>query len=168
MLNTIIIILIIIGITFVYGSYKVAPWVPTWGSDLNRFLKLAEIKPSQVMYDLGCGDGRLICAASEKGACATGFEVSILPYLMALFRIHTTQNKAKIKFKNFWDVNISDADIIYFFLMPKIYPAIKEKLDRELKPGAKVIAYTWPIKGWKARKIDKIKGKPNLYLYIKK
>ena len=64
-------------------------------------------------------------------------------------------------------VDLSDADVVYFFLIPRVYPELKQKLEKELKPGTKVIAYVWPIEGWQASKIDRVAGQPNMYLYIK-
>ena len=119
--------------------------MPTWKKDLDRFLKLADIKPGQVVYDLGCGDGVVVMAAAKKGAKAIGLEVSILPFLMACVRKIFTRSQAQIKFRDFWLVDLSEADVVYFFLIPRIYEQLKHKLEKELKPGAKVIAYVWPV-----------------------
>ena len=161
-----LILTLLILITFVYAGLRAAPWVPTWNSDIDRFLKLAEIKPGQIVYDLGCGDGRLICAAGKKGAHATGFEISLLPFFLTKIRILFSGNKnTKIKYKDFWNYNLKEADIIYFFLMPRIYTRMEKKLKKELKPGTKIITYTWGFKNWEAKKIDNGKGKQKMYLY---
>ncbi len=150
--------------TFAYAGVSAAPWFATWSRDIQRFLKLAEIKPGQKFYDLGCGDGKLVFAAAGAGANAVGFEISLLPYLMAKTRSFSVKN-SKIFYKNFWNQNLSDADVVYIFLTPKINPKAKEKLTRELKPGTKVIAYTWPIEGWLPDKTDTLSGQPSIYLY---
>lgn len=163
-----LLILLIFLFTFVYASMRAAPWVPMHGKDIERFLKLADFKPGARMYDLGCGDGRVVGAAAQAGAHTTGFEVSLLPYLIARGRCALSKNKnAYVRYKDFWRANLRDADIVYFFLMPKIYPKLKEKLERELKPGAKVIAYVWPIPGWTPVACDRAPGQPTLYLYTR-
>jgi SAM-dependent methyltransferase len=78
----ILILYIFLG-TFAYAGIKAAPWFPTWSRDIDRFLKLAEIKPGQKFYDLGCGDGKLVFASAKAGATAVGYEISLLPYLIA-------------------------------------------------------------------------------------
>ncbi len=162
-----LIIIIFIAITTIYSLVRGIGWVPTWKKDLERFLRLADIKPGQVVYDLGCGDGVVVIAAAKKGAKAIGLEVSILPFLGALVRKILTKSKAQIKFRDFWLVDLKDADVVYFFLIPRIYEQLKNKLEKELKPGAKVIAYVWPIEGWQATVVDKPEGRPVMYLYIR-
>ena len=151
--------------TFAYAGILAAPWFPTWSRDIERFLKLAEIRPGQKFYDLGCGDGKLVFAAAGAGAKAIGYEISLLPDLIAKSRSFFVEN-TEIKFKNFWKVDLSDADVIYLFLTPKVNPKIKHKLEKELKKRARVIAYTWPIEGWKIVQSDFVTGQSPMYLYI--
>ncbi|MDO8622525.1 MAG: hypothetical protein Q7R80_04815, partial [bacterium] len=73
--------------TFAYAGVSGAPWVPTWRRDVDRFLALAQLRPGERFYDLGCGDGRLVRAAANTGTIATGFECSLLPYLLAKLRV---------------------------------------------------------------------------------
>jgi SAM-dependent methyltransferase len=150
--------------TFAYAGVRAAPWFPTWSRDINRFLKLADIKPGQKFYDLGCGDGKLVFAAAKAGADATGYEISLLPYLIAKVKSFYIKN-SRIEFRDFWNQNFSDADIVYVFLTPKVNPKAKEKLGGELRPGTKVVAYTWPLDGWQIEKEDRTPGQPPIYLY---
>lgn len=162
----VLIILVLAG-SAAYAGWRAAPWAPTFKRDTERFLKLADIKPGQKVYDLGCGDGRLVLAAGEAGAVATGFEISLLPYLVAKWRIGLSpfKKKCSIKFRDFWRADLSDADIVYFFLMPEIFAKMKAKLERELKPGAKVIIYAWPMEDWTPIVEDCPVGKTQIYLY---
>ncbi len=157
-------------VTFAYAGYSGAPWAPTKKEDVTRFLELAQIKGGEKVFDLGCGDGRLLFVAAEKGAKVTGYEISLLPFIMAKikqFRFPKREN-TQIIFRDFWHVDLSQADLVYFFLMPKVYAKLKEKLDKELKPGARVIAYVWPFDNWEAEKVSTLENAQNLYLYIKK
>lgn len=162
----ILILFLFLG-SFAYAGVRAAPWFPTWSRDIERFLKLAEIKPGDKFYDLGCGDGKLVFAAAGAGAEAVGFEISLLPYLLAISRSWSVKN-SKIIFNDFWKADLSNADVVYLFLTPKVNPKAKEKLERELRLGTRVIAYTWPIDGWTAVKEDFQKSRPPMYLYIKK
>ncbi len=167
MLTFLYISFFIVALTFAYAAIKGAPWVPTVGKDLERFLALAKIQPGQRMYDLGCGDGRLVVAAAEAGAEARGVELSLFPFAMAVFRQLLSPSRARVKilFRDIWHTDLSDADIVYFFLMPKVYPKLKEKLEKELKKGAKVITYVWAMPGWQAEKVDEAEGRAKMYLY---
>jgi len=162
-----IIILFVFVATFAYAGYRGAPWAPTRKEDIARFLELAEIKGGEKVYDLGCGDGRLLFAAAEKGATVVGYEISLLPYLIAKVKqlLFPRKKQTKILFKDFWHVDLKDADLVYFFLMPKVYKKLKEKLEKELKPGARVIAYVWPIDGWEPQRISALKNVQKIYLY---
>ncbi len=161
-----LVIIFIILLTAIYASLQAAPWLPMRQQDVKRCVDLADIHPGQKVYDLGCGDGRIICAAAQAGANATGLEISLFPYWLAKIRSACLKDKkCRILFKNFWHADLSDADVVYVFLMPRIYQKLKSKFEKELKKGAKVITYIWPIPGWQPIKIDTINNKGKLYLY---
>ena len=166
MSTVLLIIIVIVLFTYAYAGKSGAPWVPTKGKDIERFLKLADLKPGQKVYDIGCGDGRIVYVAAKVGVQAVGYEVSILPYLIAKIRSLFNKN-CQIKYKNFWKQELSDADLVYFFLMPKHYKKLKIKLQKELRPGSRVMAYVWPFENWEPEKIDKLENFPTIYLYKK-
>lgn len=159
-----IIITFILILSAGYAGYQGAPWVPTFRSDLKRFVNLAAIKPGDVFYDLGCGDGRLVEAAAKAGAVSYGFELSIFPYLMAKIRTARLKN-AHIIFGNFFNQDLAKATIIYFFLMPKFYNKIYKKIMKDCRSGTRVIAYVWPFANWQPKHIDKPVNKSAFYLY---
>ena len=133
-----------------------------------RFITSHRVLQGQRVIDIGCGDGRILGAAANEGAIAEGFEISLLPYLMSQTRFIFNKDrniKAKIVYKDFWHHNLSDADVVYFFLMPRVYPKLKSKLERELKSGVKVICYAWPVEGWQPVIIDKTEKRLPIFLY---
>lgn len=159
--------LLIFFVTYALAGLSAAPWVPTRQKDVERFINIANIKPDDKVYDLGCGDGRLILAAAEIGAKSVGFEISLFPYLVAkVTKLARRLDNCQIIYKSFWSANLSDADIIYVFLMPHVNRRIINKLEKELKPGTKIISYTFPIEGWKPEKIDHVDQRANIF-YIK-
>ena len=60
---------------------------------------------------------------------------------------------------------MSEADVVYFFLMPDKMERLRTKFEKELKSGAKVVSYVWPIPGWETENVDKKEGFPDLFLY---
>ena len=161
----IVLLLFIILFFFAWTSISLAPWVPTRKKDLSRVLELAQAKPGQVFYDLGCGDGRLVRYMSQHGQMNTrGLELNFWLYLYSKIR---SQKNEVIKFKNLFKEDLSTADIVFVFGMPDtIAKKLKQKLELELKPGAKVISYAFPIRGLNLIKRDKPTPKDiSLYLY---
>jgi len=157
MMTVFYVVVLIILITATIGGLSAAPWVPTKGKDVGRMIDLAEIKNGDKVYDLGCGDGRLVFASATKGAKSVGVEIFILPYLYAKIKSFFVLG-SKIKYGNFFRQDISDADVIFIFLMEKSYHKILDKFNRELKPGTRVVIYCWPINEWADKLI--IKSKP--------
>ncbi|MDD5527914.1 MAG: hypothetical protein PHO56_02955 [Patescibacteria group bacterium] len=163
------IIVFIFALTFLYASWRAAPWLPMYGKDLSRVINLARLKEGERFYDLGAGDGRTLLAAADAGVFAEGFEISLLPYLLAKFKIifFKKKNKPKIYFRDFWNINLGEADVVFVFLLPRIMNQLKAKMETELKPGARIICYVWPMPGWEPAAVDAVSGQPKMYSYIK-
>jgi len=143
-------VMLILG-TFAYAGVLAAPWVPLWKKDVLRMLKLAQIKPEEMVYDLGAGDGRIITmAAKEFGARSVGFEMAILPYFLAYIRISLLglRGRAALKFRNFYDQNLGEADVICTFLSPQAMQKLKPKFEKEAKPGCRIVSFAFSIPGW--------------------
>ena len=127
-----------------------APFVPTPMEAVRKLIKLANIKKGDVVYDIGCGDGRMVyVAANEYGANATGLELSPLVYAFARIRKLLWRSKAKILFRNFKTQNFRNADVIVCYLMPETLEILRPKLESELKPGAKIVSYAFQMTSWK-------------------
>lgn len=127
-----------------------APFVPTPMTAVNKMIKAANLKPGQIVYDIGCGDGRIVHIASKNhNVKATGFELSPFVYLLARIRKFFWRSKAKIKFSDFKKHNLSDADVIFCYLLPDTLAKLYPKLAQELKPGTRVVSYAFPIAQWK-------------------
>jgi SAM-dependent methyltransferase len=158
-------LLIVILFSFAYAFFRSIGWVPMWSKDVDNVMELADLRPGEKFCDLGCGEGKVVVAAANQGAKAVGYEISILLYVIAKIRSWFSKGKVEIKFRDFWLVDLSDMDVVFFFLIPRIFPKMKEKLERELKPGSRVITYVWPMKGWKEERIIKRAKGPAIYLY---
>ncbi|MDO8592973.1 MAG: class I SAM-dependent methyltransferase [bacterium] len=177
MINPIINYLIGAGLIFlavffaaslVFSVLSFAPWVPSRSRDLARIFKLAGLKPGQIFYDLGCGDGKIVlCAANNFKAKAMGLEISLPLYLICRLRqALNRQSDISFKFRNLFKENLSAADAVYFFGMPKsIKEKLSAKLKSELKPGAKIISYAFSLPGWEPVAVDK-PGEKDLAIYL--
>jgi SAM-dependent methyltransferase len=145
-----LVILIVISIPTVMAMINGAPYVPTPMARVEKMVALAKLKPRQRVYDLGCGDGRFVfVAANRYGAHATGIELSPLVYLLAKIRQLFWRSKAEIRFGNFKFFDLSDAEVIFCYLLPETLAKIQPELDRQLKPGTRIYSYAFAIPSWK-------------------
>lgn len=172
LLITMVIFLIIVFLilaSFAYGGLLAAPYVPMWKKDIHRALELAKIKPNETLYDLGSGDGRIIIEA-VKGfkAKAIGYEIALLPYLYSYVKIKLMGigNDVSVKMGNFFEHDLGNANIVTAFLSTRAMAKLKDKFEKELKPGTRVISFVFHIDGWTPEIIDKPKDKDlPIYLY---
>ena len=131
---------------------SIAPFVQTPLEVAKKMLDLSKIGPDEVLYDLGCGDGRLIILAGrEIGAKATGIELreDLIERARTEIKRLNLEDKVKVIQGNFFDVAISDADVITLYLTSSANERLRPKLEAELKPGARVISHDFKVPGWK-------------------
>jgi len=169
--GALILLFIIISLaSLVFSVWSFAPWVPSRSRDLKRIFKLADLKEGQVFYDLGCGDGRVVLYAGENfKAKAIGLEVSLIFYLICQFRkFMDYRDNVSFKFKNLFKQDLRTADVVYFFGLPStINNKLSAKLKKELKPGAKIISYSFKLNDWTPKVIDKPTAADlPVYLYV--
>ena len=127
-------------------------------------LKKRNIPPGSLLYDLGCGDGGALFKAEKHGYRAIGYELSLYQYLRGLIKKKLNRSKVKIIRKDFMRQDISDADVIFTFLVGGVMSRVGEKLKNNLKKGTIVISYGFAITNWKIDKI--LDTKPSLtYIY---
>lgn len=147
-------------IAFVTG----APFVPSTDPVAKRMVELARITPGQTAYDLGSGDGRLIRLAAKAGAHAIGLEIN--PFLVVYSNLKGLRFRgnrtAKSLWKNFWSFRLTEADVVFVYLLPWRMDRLATKLKRELKPGSIVVTNSFIFPGWKILRQD---AKLHVYVY---
>jgi predicted RNA methylase len=126
-----------------------SPWSPWWRTTpkLARIeCKLAKVKKDDVIYDLGCGDGTaLIIAAKEFGAVGVGIEIDPFRAWVSKIRVKISSLSGKIKIRrdSFWNQDISEATVIFMYLIPKTLVKLRPKLLKELRPGTRVVTFVY-------------------------
>lgn len=150
-----------------YAGLQGAPWVPTWNRDLSRIRRLAGLKKGESFVELGCGNAR-VCRGVKKhhpDVDVTGVELSLLQFGIGWLQNQFARSGVNIKLANAFKQDLTDTDVVYLFLMPETYEKIRPKFETELKPGARVISYVWPIPGWEPVAVDQTHDSPKLFLY---
>ncbi|BDR92998.1 class I SAM-dependent methyltransferase [Vulcanisaeta souniana] len=128
------------------------PFVPTPEVVVRRMLQLANVKRNEVVYDLGCGDGRIvIMAAREFGAEAACIEIRKDLYEQTLRRVKDLglDNRIHVIYGNFFEESLSEADVVTMYLLTSVNERIKPKLERELRPSTRVVSHDFEMPGWK-------------------
>ena len=144
---------------------SIAPFVASPVSVVRRLLNLAQLKPDEVFYDLGCGDGgTIIVAAQEFGAQSIGIELRDDLIKQALRKIDQfgLQERVKIIHNDMFKVDISPADVVYMYLTTSANEKVRPKLESELKKGTRVVSHDYEIIGWKAMKVERFCEDPRL------
>ncbi|MEI6511613.1 MAG: hypothetical protein WCO25_06305 [Candidatus Uhrbacteria bacterium] len=183
--------ILILLFSLAYASASGAPWVPTFKRDIERIRRLLDLKDGEKFVELGCGDGRVVIAlagglkaAGEKGRRdsssptaydptrlrpnLTGVELSIIQWLAAQTRrIFARSWNTRFVLGNAFAYDLRDADAVYLFLLPETYEKIRPKLEAELKPGARLVSFVWPIPDWNPEKVDEMPGAAKIYLYVR-
>lgn len=145
-----------------------ALWQPTDRVTARRILVLAETKEGECVFDLGCGDGRIVVAAARDfGARAVGYEVDPFRALWGKtwIRLARLEDRARVVMGDMCRADLAEADVVVLFLSAKANARLEAKLRRELKPGARVVSYFHPMAGWRPREIGLSLGNHPLYLY---
>jgi len=160
-----------VAISFIMANKSLAPFVPCRKRELPRIFKVIDLKDSEVFYDLGCGDGRVVFYAAQNFSVkAIGIEISLLFFLYCWIKRIFLADKGNIVFKmrNLFHEDLSKADAIYVYGMPKpLEKKLRYKLEKELKRGARVIAYGFRIKGLEPESIypSDERHKNSIYVY---
>lgn len=136
--------------------YILAPYVPTPPEVVERMLDLAGVTSSDVVYDLGCGDGRIVIAAAQRGARAVG--VDIEPHWVA----EATKNAAKagvaerteFQAQDALAVDLSPATVVMLYLVEWSTRMLDEKLAAELRPGARIVSHSFGMGDRPAEKTE--------------
>jgi trans-aconitate methyltransferase len=136
------------------------PYVPTPQRVVDEMLKMAAVKEGDVVYDLGCGDGRIVVTAAQKFG-ATGMGVDIDP--KRIQESNANAEKAgvtdKVKFErgDLFKMDLAPATVVTMYLLPNINLKLRPKLFSELKPGTRIVSHAFDMGEWKPEKTVKVR-----------
>ncbi len=144
----------ILLVGFLVAGISGAPWVPARKVDIDHLFDEVHLKKSDSVVELGCGDGRIVVAVARRGVKVTGYEINPLLYLISALRTLPYRSIAKVKFGSFWNKDISGADLVIAFLIPRTMPRLAIKAKSQMKQGSQLISYIFVLPGLKPVKTD--------------
>jgi protein-L-isoaspartate O-methyltransferase len=138
---------------------RLAPFVPSPQPVVERMLAAAEVRPGEIVYDLGCGDGRIvITAAREFRAKGVGVELSKNLADEAREQVERLglKNRVTIIHGDLLEVDLRPADVVTLYLLTSVNDRLKPIFERELRPGARVVSHDFRIRGWAPSRVEKV------------
>ena len=137
------------------------PFVPTPPEVVDRMLEVAQVKPGDVIYDLGSGDGRIIIRAAKRyGVKGVGIEIDT--ELVQKARDNAFREKVdhlvEFRLQDALTVDVSPATVVALYMLPEFNAKLRPILEKQLKPGSRVVSHDFEIQGWVPDKVEQITG----------
>jgi SAM-dependent methyltransferase len=123
-------------------------YVPTPQKVVDKMLEVAKVTSSDVVYDLGCGDGRIVVTAAKKGAKAIGFDIDPKRVEEARGNVKSAAvgSNAQIRWANVFSVDLQPATVVMLYLLPALNVRLIPQLEK-LRPGSRIVSHDFDMKG---------------------
>jgi SAM-dependent methyltransferase len=143
-------------------------FVPTPQEVVDAMLKVAGVKAGDVVYDLGCGDGRTVISAAKLGARGIGIDIDPQRIKESTENVQKSGvgDRVRILNQDLFTSNISDATVVTLYLLPSLNLKLRPKLWTELKPGTRIVSHAFDMGDWKPDQTLNINGRTVYYWVI--
>ncbi len=143
-------------------------WVPTREQTVERMLDFAELKPRDVLVDLGSGDGRIVIAAARRGAIARGVEYN--PDMVELSSRNAVKagvaDRARFLRANIFEYDFADAQVVTMYLLPGLNLKLRPVVLK-MRPGTRIVSHAFTMGDWEADRSESVEGSnQTIYLWI--
>jgi hypothetical protein len=157
-------------------AVDLAPWVPTPQLVVDRMLELADVTDRDVLFDIGCGDGRIVITAARRyGARGVGIDIdkAMIEESEQNARAAGIERLAKFIVMDATKADISEATVVTLYLLPESNALMRPILEAQLRPKSRVVSHDYAIPGWDAKLVltemveDENGEKHSVYLYVR-
>lgn len=157
-------------------AVDLAPWVPTPQPVVDRMLELAGITNKDVLYDIGCGDGRIVITAARRyGARGVGIDIDKAMIEASERNAAAAGVEGQVRFigMDATKADISEATVVSLYLLPESNALMRPLLEAQLRPKSRVVCHNYSIPGWEAKQVqaetmnDENGEKHHIYLYVR-
>jgi SAM-dependent methyltransferase len=145
------------------------PFVPTPESVVQRMLELAEVGKQDMVYDLGCGDGRIVIAAArDRGARGVCVDISSTRIRESRSNAQQANVADRLEFleQDLFATDLSQASVVTLYLLPSVNLRLRPKLFNELQPGTRVVSHAFDMAEWEPDEADKVEGRDVFFWVI--
>ena len=147
------------------------PYVPTPMPVVDAMLDLARVGKQDVLYDLGCGDGRIVVRAATRFGCK-GVGVDLNPERVAEARDNAARSKVtgltRFEIGDVFEFDFRPATVVTMYLLPSVNLKLRPRLQKELKPGTRIVSHAFDMgASWPPEKTEQVEGKTIYYWTIK-
>jgi SAM-dependent methyltransferase len=166
----------LVGLALAVGiQTNLAPYVPSPPEVVDRMLTLAQVRRTDVVYDLGCGDGRIVIAAAKKfGARGVGVDIDPqrINESIANAKKAGVEHLVTFKLQDAMKTDVSEATVVTLYLLSFANVRLRPILENQLKPGARIVSHNFGMWNWEPDRIDSFTdangGTRTLYLWTKR
>jgi hypothetical protein len=149
------------GSSVAVWTHGEVPFVRSTPTVIERMLEMARVQPGDIVYDIGSGDGAIVIQAAKKyGVRAVGIEID--PSLVAIARQNAWREQVthlvEFRAEDAFNVDISPATVVTLYMLPDFNAKLRPILDRQLRPGARVVSHDFPIEGWTPDRTETVPG----------
>src|ERR671915_998195 len=136
---------------------ELAPYVPSSPEVVERMLALAKVGPNDVVYDLGCGDGRIVIAAAKKyGARGVGVDIDPVRINESLANARKAGVECLVTFRlqDAMQTDVSEATVVTLYLLSFANVQLRPLLEKQLKPGSRIVSHNFGMGNWEPDRVD--------------
>ncbi len=143
------------------------PYEPTPAGVVKAMLELAAVGPNDVVYDLGCGDGRIVIEAAKRGARGVGVDLDPdrIGEARANARAARVEQRVELFEGDLFETDVSRATVVMLYLWPEVNLRLRPRLLAQLRPGSRVVSHSHDMGDWKPTRTVEVQGS-RLYLWV--
>lgn len=148
---------ILVLITMLGSLWVWVPFVPTPKKVVRRMIELAELKGTETVYDLGCGDARILIEVKKRypKVRTIGYELPLGIWLLAKLRVWMAGLPIEVHMRDYLKADLRSADVLFLYLLPEVLPSLERKLGSELRAGTKIISHGFPLRSREHRHVER-------------
>jgi SAM-dependent methyltransferase len=142
-------------------------FVPTPNDVVNKMLEMAQVTAKDTVYDLGCGDGRIVITAAQRYGCrGVGIDIDPERIREATENVQKGKVADKVKFiqGDLFEADISEATVVTLYLLTELNLKLRPKLMKDLRPGTRVVSHAFSMGDWKPERTEHVNG-ASVYLW---